>query len=407
MSYAERADWVPRYIGILGAFAFFFMLVFNKAVYKIRFLDWGIGAVYFSGVVLLILVRGKIAKKEALYLALPLMWMLYALFATPFAVDQQLHLVGLSQALILTVLASFSVISVFSDSSRAKSVITITAIIWTALNLMFYLAWLTGSYSYEKQDFAGLFSNRNEFSVQSVILISLVILFAKESWLKYPLIFLNGAMVASSLSTKGFLFFIFVIFYPMYLKVNARKKVLTVILGVSVLFAGYTLIPNIQERLVRFSMSFTSPEQLRQNESAFLRMWLTVEGLKVAASNPVFGIGVDNSRLVLIPPYLQGVSEEGFYSHNNFVEMLLNAGLIGFILYYGPLTYVYFKTKRNHRYFVAIKTLAAFHILVGLAAVQYNYFPTIILYSLIMFLFLYHGPVTNYDDVPDGQGNAS
>ncbi len=46
--------------------------------------------------------------------------------------------------------------------------------------------------------------------------------------------------------------------------------------------------------------------------------------------NPIFGIGLNNFK------YMSGYMT---YSHNNYVELLCSLGVVGFLVYYGPLLY--------------------------------------------------------------------
>jgi len=56
------------------------------------------------------------------------------------------------------------------------------------------------------------------------------------------------------------------------------------------------------------------------------RLLMTRYGVEFFKKRPVFGYGIDNYR------YLYG----GTYSHNNFIELLVGTGVIGFMLYYIP-----------------------------------------------------------------------
>ena len=55
-------------------------------------------------------------------------------------------------------------------------------------------------------------------------------------------------------------------------------------------------------------------------------------------NSPIYGYGFDSFKY-----YNQSVTGRFYYSHNNFIEMLYNTGIIGFILYYWY--YLYTITK--------------------------------------------------------------
>lgn len=387
MFYPNKYAWSPKYIEPLGVVAFLYVVIFNKAEFKIRFLDWGLGALVLVTTLAFFIVRRRIAKKELLVIGMPLIWMVYALLGTPFVFNFSHHVASLTQAFVLTLIATFLVISVFTRRELIAPTVLLTAIIWTLINFAFFLAWSSDYFSYEKGDFAGLFRNRNEFAVQTVIIIAMLLAFVKQKrFVVWGVIGLNAVMVTASHSVKGFLFFLFVLFFPLFLKGDLKKKVVVLVIGLGVLTAAYNATPNLQERITRFSMVFNNPDDLRQSESAFLRSWLMVEGASVALDNPVFGVGVGNSSFVLIPPlhYQQG-SEQGLVSHNNYIEMLLNAGFIGFSLHYLPLLFIYFRLKKSHPYFIPLKTFIVLYLLLGIAMVQYNNFISIMMYCLIIF----------------------
>ena len=150
-------------------------------------------------------------------------------------------------------------------------------------------------------------------------------------------------------------------------------------------------MPNVQNRISSVITILHNPNNLILDESVFQRYWLINEGINVISSKPLFGVGIDNSRFVLIPPHVAGFAPEtGMYSHNNFIELALNAGIPGLILFYLPLIIIYFRINKTHPYWASLKSFISLYLLLGLTMVQYNLFITILLYSLIIFLFVYY-----------------
>jgi O-antigen ligase len=393
MSYfPESEGWRPKYIGLLASPAFFVLVILNKSQWKIRFLDWSLGAIVVGLMLAFFLLRGRISKLEASVVVLPIMWALYALSMTPFVYDIHTHLIELAKVFAITIISTFLIISVFSSSKLTSQTVAATTLVWVVISLALLLLWGLGFFVYEFRSFAGLFSNRNEFAVQSVILMAMFLFFVRgNKIIKAFVVSSSFVLVVSTLSTKGFLFFFFVVFFPLFLKSKIKKKLLFAMIGITLFGAATLSFPNIQDRMIRFSMIFTSPGELRGSESAFLRSWLTVEGAKLAVENPISGVGVHNSRYFLIPPFAQERGDDvGLYSHNNYIEMALNAGLFGLLFFYLPLIFIYFNVSASHPYYVAIKTLTALYLLMGVAMVQYNNFISIVLYSLIVFVHFYN-----------------
>ncbi|MFW5983425.1 MAG: O-antigen ligase family protein [bacterium] len=396
MNYSEKIgySWIPKGLEKIGLLGFVILVIFNKSVFKIRFLEWSIGAICFAAILAFIVVRGKIKKKQLLVISLPLMWTIYSLMTFFAAYNSDHHLSNLIVVVILNLISVSAVMCTFTRKESRNRIILHTAILWVSINFVIWLLWVIGIYEFENTDFSGLFRNRNTFAMQTIFLVSLVMFFANSRrYLSFSLIAISLLMVASSLSVKGFVFSFFVIFYPKYLKSSFKKKVVIVVTGLTFFACAYAAFPKMQDRMIRFAMVFTDSSSLRQKESAFLRAWLMEEGVELIIKNPVFGVGVDNARFLLIPPYLQGVSDEGLVSHNNYIEVALNSGLPGLFLFYLPLLYIFFNTKKSHPYWVEIKTLTLLYILAGIASVQYNEFMSIMKYYIIVFLYFY--PLNN------------
>lgn len=400
MSYLRKAyRWSPKNIGLLASPAFVFLLIMNKSEWKIRFLDWGFGLLVAALMVLFFILRGRIHKKELAVFILPLLWVFCAFIMTPFAFDVNHHLKELLKVAVLILLSSFLIVALFSREKLASKTIILTSTLWVLINSALLLFWYFGILEYEKADFSGLFQNRNEFAVQTVILMAMCLFFVKgHSFVKAFFVILSFLLVASTLSMKGFVLFFFVVFFSILLRSRLRKKVFYASLFALLFACSYLAMPNIQDRMSRFSTALTNPDELRQNESAFLRVWLTVEGSKLVVQNPITGVGVHNARFFLIPPLAQERGDEvGVYSHNNYVEMALNAGVLGLLLFYLPLVYIYFKVNVNHPHWLAIKTFSVLYLLAGIAMVQYNNFISIFLYSLIVFMYFYYEEKASFD----------
>src|SRR5699024_6694572 len=106
-------------------------------------------------------------------------------------------------------------------------------------------------------------------------------------------------------------------------------------------------------RMERFLMVFTSPNELRQGESAYLRSFFINESFNVIKENFFNGVGLRNSKYYLIPPnYIARGELVGTYSHNNFLEVFISGGVLAFLLYYVPYFYsmikMWARRKKNN-----------------------------------------------------------
>src|SRR5699024_1705238 len=123
--------------------------------------------------------------------------------------------------------------------------------------------------------------------------------------------------------------------------------------------------------------------------SAYLRSYFINESMELIKENPFQGIGIKNSRYYLIPPHLQAVGTEiGTYSHNNYLEMLLNGGTIAFSLYYIPLIVAIFKMRKKRNKFSIsgyLYLLGIYKLFVDFGSVNYD----ILIVNIVFVAVLY------------------
>lgn len=118
-----------------------------------------------------------------------------------------------------------------------------------------------------------------------------------------------------------------------------RKPVKYVIIPVCI-FAGIYMILNVSMiyntigyRILDMLATFEIGEAVTKSRSTEVRFDYIILGLRSFWKHPIFGGGMNYFQ------YINGVIH---YSHNNFVEMLNNFGLVGFFVFYG----VSFKSLR-------------------------------------------------------------
>lgn len=90
---------------------------------------------------------------------------------------------------------------------------------------------------------------------------------------------------------------------------------------------GYR-VQNVVEYL------FVSKNLATIDGSMNMRFLLIDRAMEAFSQRPYFGWGLDNFSSV--------INSGGYYTHNNFLEILVSGGVIGFILYYMKYIYVIF-----------------------------------------------------------------
>jgi len=183
-----------------------------------------------------------------------------------------------------------------------------------------------------------LIANENAIGLflMSGILSCFLFLFAKKRALLLKLILLlsigiMAAMVLLSGSRKSLLFLVLgaVVFIIMhYQKYSFAKKLavyLAVILAIIALISVLRTVPVFSTIYMRFELLIKGFLGEARYATDVTRKYMIATGLEEFWESPLFGRGTGRSYELF-----------GTYSHNNFVELLMNYGIVGFCLYYIP-----------------------------------------------------------------------
>lgn len=159
------------------------------------------------------------------------------------------------------------------------------------------------------------------------------------------MVFIFVVLLSGSKKAIAFLLISIVGLYLVYSKNAPVGKKILIITGlcavILLLFQAIRTLPflgTINARLEQFVNTLTGAGEA--SESDQIRLSVTKQGLEAFWLNPVFGNGTGHSYTLF-----------STYSHNNFVELLMNYGLIGFGAYYVPyavlLIKLYDRTKQS------------------------------------------------------------
>lgn len=192
----------------------------------------------------------------------------------------------------------------------------------------------------------------------------------------YGLVFANAALVAlyyfvfnnekrhvllaglliffgfSSGSKKVFFLLLIGLLFLILSKYGIRKLFKVLIYSFVSLLVGWMFIhlpifSTILERLESY-LSVTG------NTSDNLRAELIRFGLELFMENPFLGYGLNNYQLF---------HWSGAYSHNNYIEVLVSLGIVGFVIYYSMFINSAFALIKKREYLKPIHFLLAFSIL--------------------------------------------
>lgn len=137
-------------------------------------------------------------------------------------------------------------------------------------------------------------------------------------------------------------FFLFIIGCGMLFYLNLKKNTQRMIMiPIVLLFCilGYEIIMTVPyfynilgSRIEGLLSLFSNNQQI--DDSSMVRMLLIEKGLELYEQSPYFGQGVTS---------FTNLSGFGFYSHNNYIELLVGVGLIGTIIYYSIYIFIIYK----------------------------------------------------------------
>ncbi len=192
----------------------------------------------------------------------------------------------------------------------------------------------------ESWRYIGTTGNPNELAVIMLISMFVSIIYLidnnnKKNWFYYyQYVNLLFAMytIFLTVSKKGIVFGLILLLFYIAISLKNKKGIVGIIIlatFASLIFYFFADMEQINYYLERTTSRFTEFSSESRFGSTEHRRRLLEFGLMVFQDNPLFGYGLNNFR------YL---SENNYYSHNNFIELLVGVGLIGFSLFY----YIYF-----------------------------------------------------------------
>lgn len=186
------------------------------------------------------------------------------------------------------------------------------------------------------------------------------------------------------------------VFFILFKRGNLNRKIISVFVVSVAIYIMFSFIPKTSILISRIDslISFVSSDGGGLNTSDLVRRQLMSQGIEVFMEKPLIGHGTGSFRFLFENVILQGEIS----SHNNFIELLVNHGVIGFSAYYIPIIYTMFllykiAREANDPLGVIILTLYFSNVFVsGMATDTYYYkYPTILFaFALIYISIMSH-----------------
>jgi O-antigen ligase len=186
-------------------------------------------------------------------------------------------------------------------------------------------------------------SQTNTFGMYSAIATIGCLYFAigKNRKIFYILSILPFFLILASGSRKAILMIPLGVFLLIVFKYGIRLKFVfyaVIMLFVFFLILQLPFLDFIKSRLISMFNIFVGDQV---DSSTQTRLDMIIFGLREFSKKPFLGYGIDNFRV------LYGELYASAYAHNNFIELLVDVGLLGFVIYYSIYLYLILKLLPN------------------------------------------------------------
>lgn len=138
------------------------------------------------------------------------------------------------------------------------------------------------------------------------------------------------------------------------LYINNKKNILKLVISVLAIVIIFIVVSKTElfyefvgKNFNEFIDYFAKGTGRGSYESTSMRMEMIKFGLEKAKESPIFGYGLNNYRDLFSYTTWNVYGIGGVYAHNNYIELLVNNGIIGLISYYSIYVYLIKKLKKK------------------------------------------------------------
>ena len=185
------------------------------------------------------------------------------------------------------------------------------------------------------------------------------------------------------------------VFILLILKCLEQRHFLNIILNATLYFGVFILavyflskasmFEEMNDRIHNLIVAFTGQGTMLNGErSVSIRETMIEAGIEQFKSNPILGIGIGNGFNISLIAVGRNT-----YLHNNFIEILVDVGIVGFALYYSFYFSLIKNIARNYRYRTKmcylVVALMASQLLMDYGSVSYYMKDT---YYYLMFYYI-------------------
>lgn len=300
---------------------------------------------YFAISLIRVLTKGKVSFSK--YISWFYIYWFLLILGAVYSPNKEYSISIVTTFLLLNIF-SIAVVNNIVDEDNVKKIILIFAIagiVNVLYTVQFYgIKEISNSIIYGRRlgweisapNAYGLYS-----AITTVILVYYYIYEKNKTALLLSLIPIT--IMLTSYSKKAFLFFIVCMLSLVVFKYKKRSiKMIIKVLAILVIVFLVLQIPVFETLKLRLGSLFSVITRDTTNSSFVdssdqLRVQLITEGIEMFKNAPLIGNGTGAYRFFSISFFGKNIA-----SHNNFIEILVNNGLIGFLVYYIPILLLLF-----------------------------------------------------------------
>ena len=352
------------------------LVITSLSFYDIKFVFLGVQALVFIYTILIVFRGEKSARKSFAFLIWLVFFAGYSLLSSTWASSENTTAITCSLSVIQVGLIAFCII-VYCDTEVRKSLLVKSFIISALiLSVRFFVqvpisAWGKMERFGKETIFGG---NGPAITLAFSVILLYYACFIQNSEKKKKnialAVMLMFSLIAFLMGTKKGLVIIVLGVGLLYISksknsVKLVKSLIVVLLAVGIAYYAIMNVPilygSIGYRVESLLSGLAGNETDLSTED---RSFMVGEALSVFKNNVILGVGQDGYR------YENSIHLT--YSHNNYVEVLANLGLVGFVIYYSVFTYLLFRSWKNKKTNPLPLVLVIISMILDVAQVSYS-----------------------------------
>lgn len=298
-------------------------LMSNSNIWKFTFL------IYILAFVIYLIKNG--IKKNMLFFKWYIPFIIFSLWSVFWAYSKETAIESINILLVIVITFGLLSLSVRNYDDIYALMKTIMCSIFTCfIDLIMNLQW--GALFSGRLGYQNINSNWNSNAIGTTLvtfIIFSIILYNQKKLFNYVIIFIIdcvfGFFAFLTGSRKTILLFVICISIY-YIEENRKKMLYRIILFAICIIGGYYIIMKIPSLYNIIGYRFEGILTRTSTEGSLIGREKMIDlGIQWFWKQPFIGHGIDNYR---------AMSPWKTYAHNNYVEILVDIGIIGFILYY-------------------------------------------------------------------------